>query len=147
MSKTRTKPNNDQKFIDEFLSLATSDGLDAYTEDGAVRKRRFLEVGRIVARLIAGKLGFAPGQYQINVNPGGIAVCGDIHLYSDWIYISLEPSLAQHERFMYRACRPRGEDGRWDYGGAHSHNLWMPYELLRDLEAVCALFAGLKPRD
>lgn len=109
-------------------------------------KREFMLAGKAVAKLIAERLGMKAGEYELRWNEGGIAVSGDVGLFSDWIYIDFSKSFVdQGGSFMYRATAPRKVDQfdrrkrvRWDYTGGR--NRWMKWEQLLDLDRAIEIF-------
>ena len=134
---TETKPPVCAQAWIRFLSDPAS---CAYHEDN---KAAFLRHGRTIAKAIAKQLGLHPSQYTIRVNPGGIAVGGDVHLHTDvfearlnefethpiGLYVDLGSSRLG-PRFMARACA-----GRQDYTGAV--NQWFAADSVLNLPALC----------
>lgn len=139
------KTVNNQKFIEEFVRVATTDqAICAYSGPEAKLKERFHHLGRIVLRLIAAKLRLGPGQYEIHSNKGGVAVSGEVWLYTPFMFLEFSQT-SLGPQFMYRTCEPP-VNGRWDSGSLPKHgNRWMPYKQLLDLDKACEAFARLKP--
>lgn len=122
------------KELDTFIRLGQGPYISAYTDEGAKQKDEFKRLGKKLAREIAKVLGLSAGSYDVRYNPGGVAVCGDIHLHGECIYIALEQTVIGSDfGFMYRHCK-----GRKDYTGGH--NRWMKWPELYDLNAACDKF-------
>jgi hypothetical protein len=101
-------------------------------------KAVFLEQSAKLARMIAGKLGLNEDQYEVRINPGGIAVSGDVILHTDKLYVNFSKScLGPDQGFMYRSC-----NGRKDYSGGQ--NRWMKWEALLDFDRAVASFAAIQ---
>lgn len=115
------------KELNLFIFIAQSEL--SYNEEN---KKQFLSLGKKVAQAIAEKLGLAKGSYDIRVNPGGIAVSGEVTLHAERIYIQLGQS-SLGPKFMWRLCR-----GRKDYTGGP--NQWMHWDSLKNFDKACCLF-------
>jgi hypothetical protein len=110
--------------IEEFIAIVQAGSIHGYSAEQAERKKRFLFLGKCVAQGIAQKMGWAPGSFEIIVNPAGPAVSGDIHLYGPDCCVFLEPFFGMNPMLMYRATT-----GVKDYTGGT--NRWCHYETLR----------------
>lgn len=121
-----------QTKINDFVRLATGEPIDAYSDAGAQRKRMFHTLGKSVARMLAAELDLPAGSYDIRSNLGGIAVCGEVTLHGEWIYVQLSQTPTGGHRFMYRSCR-----GRKDYTGGP--NCWLDFQQLLDLSAAAKI--------
>lgn len=118
--------------IIRFVNLAKGPAINAYGKQGTINKELFASLGQKVAAEIATRLGLRPGSYDIHYNPGGIAVCGDVYLHTDNLYVNFSQS-STNLGFLYRSCK-----GRKDYTGGRNH--WMHYTHLRNFDlAVAAL--------
>jgi len=121
---------SNKKQVEELVKLATGGCINAYTNEAAARKTRFMELCRLALKDLAGELGLAPGQCEIRGNRAGIACSGEVVLHSDHIYVCLE----QSSFFFYwywRTCQ-----GRKDYKGGI--NQWAKWEKLLDLPELAA---------
>ena len=118
-------------WLREFIALGESH-IDAYSEVGARKKERFHQIGAHLCKEIAAKLGLAPGTYDIRSNKAGIAVCGEVTLHGESLYLQFGQSITGLG-FMYRRC-----EGRKDYGGKGGRNCWMKYEKLLEMAWVVA---------
>lgn len=107
------------------LAAAVKGGsINAYSDEGDRRKRAFHSNGKVVLRAVAAALGLAEGSYDIRSNKAGIAVCGEVTLHAEGIYIQLSQGL-MGDKFMYRSCK-----GRKDYTGGT--NCWMSFSTLTE---------------
>jgi len=106
-----------------FMDLNQTD-LNGYNAQSAFNKDDFHRLGKKLCKEIATQLGLAPGTFEIRSNKGGIAVCGEITLHSEHLYIQFGQTMKGC--FMWRTCR-----GMKDYTGGP--NQWMPYSDLIDL--------------
>lgn len=80
-------------------------------------KRVFHREARSALRIAARHLGLGPDEYDLRVNPGGVAVSGEITLHADAIYIQVALScLGAGREVMFRRCK-----GRQDYIGECNH--------------------------
>lgn len=111
--------------LTQFINLAKGQHINAYTKEGHTRKVTFARLGKKVARAIAEILKLQ--NYEVHYNPGGIAVCGDVTLHAEGLYVNLEQSLTIRKEFYYRSCT-----GLKDYTGGV--NRWMEWDELHDLE-------------
>lgn len=115
-----------QRDLIRFVILAQGREINAYTKEGAERKDRFARLGKKVAQSIAEILKLQ--NYSVRYNPGGIAVCGEVTLHDERLYVHLSQSyLGPDWGFYYRSCK-----GLEDYTGGP--NQWMTWGDLRDLE-------------
>lgn len=118
--------------ISRFIELALGPAIHAYDAAGEARKHEFARLGKKVARALAALMGLEQGSYEVRYNKAGIAVCGDIHLHGEYVYVALEQNcLGGSHGFMYRFCK-----GRKDYTGGP--NQWMKFESLADLEEAAS---------
>jgi hypothetical protein len=117
---------------ESFIKLATDRPIAQYSEEGCVLKHNFHRAAKLLLQKIARKMELPKGSYEIRTNLGGIAVCGETTLHGENIYIQFGQSHNQ-DYFMFRHCK-----GRKDYtGGA---NNWMKWDMLKNLDAACAVF-------
>jgi hypothetical protein len=120
--------------------------MDWYTSCAyaAEPKRRFLSTARSRLRRLAAALDFAPPSYDVRVNPGGIAVSGEVTLHHDAVYVQVcQPATGADTGILIRCCA-----GRRDYTGGPNH--FAPLALLDDLSALAArvrkvMGAGVPP--
>lgn len=101
--------------------------IDAYSDAGSVKKEAFLKNGKAWLKNLAGLLGMDSAQYDLRINRGGVAVSGEVTLYSDSLYVQLLESAvgAGGVHVLYRSCR-----GRKDYTGGANH--WLAIAALRE---------------
>ena len=124
-----------QKRIKAFVANATGSPIQAYDDFGAARKALFAKEAKAIARELAKLMGLPKGSYEIRYNPGGIAVCGDVHLHGEGIYVDFSQTcLGPDWGFMYRSCK-----GQKDYTGGQ--NRWMPWKQLLDLPEAARIIA------
>ena len=118
----------------------TSDAFDfrksvAYDAEA---KRLFHSRAKSQLRRIATALGLEPGSYDLRSNQAGIAVCGEITLHGDRLYVQVSQSaMGYHSGVLFRTCK-----GRKDYVGgpnnfASLHLLNRPDELAHWIREVC----------
>jgi hypothetical protein len=98
-------------------------------------KEQFHKLAKKVAKDIANGLGLTEGSYDIRSNMGGIAVCGEVTLHGENIYIQLSKGW-NTDRFMYRSCK-----GRKDYTGGP--NQWMEWSDMKNFEYALNKFKHL----
>jgi hypothetical protein len=123
--------------IKQFVNLASGKPINAYTAEGEKRKNQFHRLGASLLQDIACALKLHPTTYEVRWNPGGIAVCGDVTLHGENIYINFSQScLGPDWGFMYRSCK-----GCKDYVGGH--NQWMKWDKLLNLPLAIASFRGI----
>lgn len=92
----------------------------------AERKRQFHRFAKRQLQVLAGFLGFIPGEYDIRSNPGGPAVSGEIILHADRLYVQVSHSCMGFDRsVLFRTC-----NGRKDYRGGP--NNFAPLDLLHE---------------
>ncbi len=106
-------------------------------------KTRFRLIGKKAMKELARLLELRP--FDIQFNPGGIAVSGDVRLMGMWsegsgIYISINKNLpnAPFGQILYRTIKHMK-----DFTGGP--NQWMRYETLRDPVRLKALICRLRP--
>ena len=96
-----------------------------------IDKQRFLRSAASYLRHLAREhLDLAPNQFQVHINPAGVALWGDVSLYTDHFHLFLSPpgyisSTAEGGQFYYRTVQHRR-----DYTGGR--NIWRPLTLLTD---------------
>jgi hypothetical protein len=103
---------------DTIASLAPMANINGYSDSAAAVKRSFHSLGRKLLKDLANDLGLTPGSYEIRSNLGGIAVCGEVTLHSDNLYVQLSDNMGAGARVLYRTCKSRR-----DYCGGMNH--WM----------------------
>lgn len=125
------------KHATEFVALVT-DGqvIDGFgmrcekcgqpTEEGDGRKAKFLKLGRAVMRDLAKGLGIDPK--EVDVNPAGPAVSGDVYIFTDKIFINF--ARYNTPGFIVR-CVPE------EYG------VYLPWEELLDMPKLVEKIASL----
>ena len=123
-----------QAYLNRFISLAKGSSIQGYTEEEARIKREFHTKGKRILRAIAEELGLQSGAYDIRSNLAGPAVCGEVTLHGERIYIQLTQSCLNGFDILYRAC-----NGRKDYGG-RGGNRWMSWNTLKNLNEACTIF-------
>jgi len=120
------------------LKALASEPISAYSETGHARKEKYHRIARKQLHKLADQLDLDPDDYDIRSNKGGIAVCGEITLHTDSLYIQVSQScLGGGHEIMYRGC-----DGRKDYGGKMNGryaNRWAPASALDDPRAFVDL--------
>ena len=128
------------KHAAEFVALVT-DGqvIDGFgkrcekcgqpTEEGDGRKDKFLKLGRAVMKDLAKLLGLGPK--DVNVNPAGPALSGDVYIFSPHWYVSFSV-WKDRSGFFVR------------YGGVNGIGAFSPWEELLDLPKVVERLVALK---
>ncbi len=112
-----------QDEVRQAKSLAdlTSVPIDAYTPEGEDRKKKFHHRAARQLRLLAMELGLKNGEYDIDSNKAGIAVCGEVTLHTDSLYIQVSNGLGRGQEIMFRKCESRqdysGDRNRWAAAG------------------------------
>ena len=77
------------------------------------RKQQFHNHARRQLRVLATRLGFLAGDYDLRTNRAGIAVSGEITLHADRLYVQVsQPFGGFDSGVMFRTCK-----GRKDYVG------------------------------
>lgn len=84
--------------------LAT--GIDAYSDQGALRKQKFHTDGKKFLKELAALLGVSD-KCDIRSNVAGIAVSGEVTLHADHIYVQLSESSKPGISILYRSCEHR----------------------------------------
>lgn len=80
-------------------------------------KRAFHREARAALARLARELGLVPGDYDLRVNPGGVAVSGEVTLHSETFYVQISCGVMGPGReILYRRCK-----GRRDYCGERNH--------------------------
>lgn len=80
-------------------------------------KRAFHREARAALAKLARELGLVPGDFDLRVNPGGIAVSGEVTLHSETLYVQISCGVMGPGReILYRRCK-----GRRDYCGDRNH--------------------------
>ena len=96
------------------------------------RKRRFHATARARLKHLANLLSFAPGEFDVRSNQGGIAVSGEIILHHVSVYVQIcQPATRADSGILIRTC-----DGRKDTTGGCNH--FAPLRLLDDIEEFAA---------
>jgi hypothetical protein len=130
--------------------------------DAADNKDEWSRLGRAVLKDLAARLGFTShgpdpdkNDHHIEFNPGGVLVSGDLSLSSHWVFLSMAQYDRRRPTFYFRTAGPvrelvgRGKTRRrFNCGGngVCTHNYERPYTALRNLDALAADVAGIKPR-
>lgn len=100
----------------DTLSELLSVPIDAYTREGDARKIKFHRRAARQLKTLATVLGLQGSEYDIRSNKGGIAVCGEVTLHTDSLYIQVgQVALGKGYEVMFRTC-----EGRQDYCGKHN---------------------------
>ena len=121
-----------KKSVKWFIRAARSECIRGYTERESEIKARWLRIGGEILAELAGMVGYAPGEFDIRVNPGGPAVSGNVYMQTDRIFVALgQTVLGTDMGFMWRTCRNREDSEGLD-------NRWMPWETLAIPEKVAA---------
>lgn len=105
----------------------------------ATAKGYFHREGRRVLREVAKRLGLAPGSFTIRSNMGGVAVCGEVVLHSDKLYINLAAEGHPSNRtFWFRRVSGRpAKRGERYFSGPNHH---MTFGALTDLDEAVKHF-------
>ena len=99
----------------------------AYDE---TRKREFHRNAQNRLRSLATTIGWHKSTHDLRSNKAGIAVCGEITLHHDTVYIQVtRTSMGPNAGILLRTCK-----GRRDYTGGI--NSFAPLSLLDDLPAL-----------
>lgn len=93
-------------------------------------KSNFHRKARMALRRVATELGLSSRDYDLQINPGGIAVSGEVILHTNSIYIMV--SQFCNGDVLYRTC-----DGRKDYCGGTNH--FCSAKELEDVEQFCRI--------
>jgi len=117
-----------KKEITQFVELAEGITICGYSDQEQAVKEEFHRQGKRLLRVIAKRMSLPRGSYEVRSNMGGVAVCGEVTLHGEHIYIQLSQScLGKDFGFMYRYVRDRR-----DYTGGT--NRWMAWTKLMDLD-------------
>lgn len=119
------------KTVTELVNLVTTEQL-AYNHEG---KEKFHKLAKKVAKEIAHRLNLPSGSYEIRSNKAGIAVCGEVTLHGEHIYIQLSQGW-NLPRFMYRYCA-----NQKDYTGGV--NQWMDWQDFENFDQAIETFNSL----
>lgn len=87
-----------------------AEGFNTYDPD---LKRKFLRAAADVGRELLRQLGV---EGDVHTCAGGPAVRGGVSVYSENLYVCIEPSITRPTWFYYRGCDRRGDCGaglRW----------------------------------
>ena len=101
-------------------------------------KRLFHRNARRQLLELAKALGFAPADYDLRSNQGGIAVSGEVTLHADRLYVQASQSAMGFDTgVLFRSC-----EGRRDYTGGRNNFasldlLHEPQELARLIRRHC----------
>lgn len=122
VAKTKTPRKLTVALLKKWVKLM--DGFDTYDPEA---KAEFLNLGCLVAKHIAEKLGLLPEQYSVRPNKGGPAVSGEVYLQTDIfehgegeakdmtaLYLCFEVSCMGGGKFYARTCaglQDRGNHG------------------------------------
>jgi hypothetical protein len=102
----------------------------AYDAD---RKRQFHWHAQRQLLKLAEALGFAPGEFDLRSNAGGIAVSGEITLHADWLYVqACQSAMGFDSGILFRSC-----EGRRDYTGGRNH--FASLDMLHEPQELAAL--------
>jgi len=69
------------------LAVLASEPINAYSTSGHKRKEKYHRMARKQLHKLAQQLDLDPGDYEIRSNKGGVAVCGEVTLHTDTLYI------------------------------------------------------------
>lgn len=112
----------------DSLSELASVPIDAYSSEGRQRKDKYHHQAARQLRRLAKVLGLEKTQYDLRSNKGGIAVCGEITLHTDSLYVQVSQScLGPGKEILFRKVK-----GRDDYSG--DHNRFTSAKQLDDVE-------------
>ncbi len=118
------------------LAALASEHIDAYTEPGHSRKEKYHRIARKQLHKLAQQLDLKPDDYDLRSNKGGVAVCGEITLHTDTLYVQVSQScLGAGREIMFRRC-----NGRKDYTGEQNH--FAPASALDDPRAFIDLLGA-----
>ena len=126
--------------LKKLARLMLSEESGSYNE---AFKTKFRLIGKKAMKELARLLELRP--FDIQFDPGGIAVSGDLRLMGMWsegngVYISMNKDLpnAPYGQVLYRTIKHMK-----DFGGGP--NQWMRYETLRDPVRLKELICRLRP--
>ena len=105
----------------EHIKMA--DGYDSFDQD---KKRVFLRAAGDICRELLSQLGLTG---NVHVGAGGPGVCGGADMYSEDLFVCVEPSLTRPAWFYYRGCDRLGDCG----AGMRWANQSVPYSRLLEL--------------
>lgn len=119
----------------DTLAKLSSVTIDAYSDAGAARKQKYHRRAARQLKTLAKVLGLTTPEYDLRSNKGGIAVCGEITLHTDKLYVQVSQScFGVGNEIMFRTC-----DGRKDYGSSRSgHNHFTSASRLDNVEDFAA---------
>ena len=121
-----------QKILKEFVDLGHT--CLSYASEP---KARFHRLGKLVAARVAVELGLPEGSYDIRSNKGGIAVCGEVTLHAENLYIQFSQSACGSGMdILYRFCKDRK-----DYTGGR--NNYLTYETLAKFDKAVQSFKAV----
>ena len=127
------------KNIKELGKLMLSNENLAYNEKG---KAAFKRIGKKAMKELATLLQLQ--EFDVNFNPGGIAVSGDLRLMGMWkegngVYISMNKDFPQNiwGQILYRTIK----DMKDYFGGS---NNYLPFEMLLEPEKMVEAILKLK---
>ncbi len=102
-------------------------------------KEYFHREGKKTLREVAKRLGLVPGSFEVRSNQGGVAVCGEVVLHSDSLYINLSAEGHPSNRtFWFRRVSGRpAKRGERYFSGPNHH---MSFGELMDLDGAVKHF-------
>jgi hypothetical protein len=104
----------------------------------AQSKNAFHREARSQLLLLAAHLGLEREQFDLRVNPGGIAVSGEITLHSDTLYVQVsQPCSGTLNGILVRCCRDR-----CDVTGGRNH--FLDLALLEEPDTLAHRIARLQ---
>jgi HD superfamily phosphohydrolase YqeK len=112
-------------------------GMNAYSDQGALRKQKFHTDGKKFLKELAALLGVSD-KCDIRSNVAGIAVSGEVTLHADHLYVQLSESSKPGISILYRSC-----EHRKDYCGGQN-NFTTMQDLAGDEDAQNAFVARCK---
>lgn len=123
--------------VRQFLEVVASGRIHAYDDDNARRKSQFHTIGKKLLRRLASDLGYRRGEFDVRSNMGGIAVCGEVTLHTDDLYVQMSTSGTSGLDILYRTC-----EGRKDYTGGRNH--WLAFDDLSNYAEAVRSIAALR---
>jgi len=114
------------RYLASFVRLALCIAAQGHTTQS---KEEFHREGKKVLKALAKALGLEQGTYEVRSNKAGPAVCGEVTLHGESVYVQLCGDSGHG--ILYRTVT-----SRTDYTGGP--NQWMKWDALLDLGLAAA---------
>lgn len=80
--------------------------IQGYSESQSATKAAFHAGAKKFLKALASQLGVPAGEYRLDTNNGGPAVCGETTLHTDSLYVQISEG-SMGSKVMYRTCTSR----------------------------------------